>query len=354
MGTQDGAIIGITRVVDNGPASERFNIVLVSEGYQKNEVANFYIHCQQFVDKLFATAPFKDMRCAFNIYRLDVISSDSGANDPIACGGTGATPKTYFDATYCGFEGIRRALTVNATLARTVVEQYVPEWHQILVVVNSTIWGGTGGTVGTTSLAPDWEHIAIHEMGHTAFGLADEYPYLKGCDIDTSHDSYTGPEPLAPNVTTNIDRNTIKWRDLVLPSTPLPTTVNPDCRLCDTQTNPVPDGTVGAFEGALYHHCGVYRPEYNCAMRVIAPFCKVCQRRIRETLTPFVAVVCSAPVFNANNWFICIILNAIYLAQIAVLVIFSIFFPKLWCYVKQLSFKIGRCRKGNSDRCIKL
>ena len=47
-------------------------------------------------------------------------------------------------------------------------------------VVNSTIYGGSGGSVGTYSLAGGATEIAIHEMGHTAFGLADEYPYYAG------------------------------------------------------------------------------------------------------------------------------------------------------------------------------
>src|SRR5262249_37793453 len=39
--------------------------------------------------------------------------------------------------------------------------------------------------------------------------------------------------------------------------------------------------------GANYFHCGAYRPSFDCKMRNLsAPFCAVCRRVIRETLTP--------------------------------------------------------------------
>ncbi len=281
-----GYVIGTQKIVDNGAASERFNLVLVAEGFQAGEISDFSNQVQQFVNFLFTTPPFDSLSSAFNVYRVDVASTESGADDPTACGGTGATVDTYFDASFCN-GNIRRLLLVDSAKVIDTVDVEVPEWHQILVVVNSTIWGGAGGSIGTTSISPGWENIAIHEMGHAAFGLADEYQYWAGCGIDTDRDHYTGGEPAAPNVTINTDRSTIKWGDLILATTSLPTTSNPTCAECDTQPSPVPAGTVGAFEGAYYHHCGVYRPQYNCMMRNLQPFCAVCRARIEETMTPF-------------------------------------------------------------------
>jgi hypothetical protein len=114
--------------------------------------------------------------------------------------------------------------------------------------------------VAVASLAdPDW--VGLHELGHGAFGLADEYCYEAG--------SYTGSEPLEPNVTAVNTLTGLKWASLVVPTTPIPTTTNPDltCLTCDTQPSPVAVGTVGLFEGAEYVACGCYRPEYNCLMR---------------------------------------------------------------------------------------
>lgn len=287
MGAGDGTVIGITKIVDNGSEADRFNIVLVAEGYQATELTQFASDVQQFLTHFFSEDPFLSYQHAFNVYRLDVTSDESGADDPITCsGGTGASPHTYFDASFCN-GGIRRLMSVNTSLVLTTVNSLMPEWHQIIVIVNSPIWGGAGGTLAITSTAAGWEDISIHELGHAAFGLADEYEYWAGCGIDTTQDHYPGSEPAQVNVTINTNRATIKWGDLIDPSTPLPTTSNPNCALCDSQPSPVPQGTVGAFEGAYYYHCGVYRPEYNCMMRNLSSFCAVCQRQIREVLDPY-------------------------------------------------------------------
>jgi IgA Peptidase M64 len=285
MSTADGTVLGTTLVVDNGPAAMRWNLVLLSDGYRSDEMVQFAADVQQLANTILATAPFDRLRPAINVYRIDVTSTDSGADDPTACGGTGATARTYFDAAFCN-NGIRRLLEVNNMTAITVASSQVPQWHMLMVMVNSGVYGGSGGAVATFSKAPGAMEIALHEMGHTAFGFADEYEYYAGCGIDTEHDNYPGIEPSQPNVTANADRNTIKWRDLVQQSTPMPTTKNANCGICDPQPSPVPDGTVGAFEGADYYHCGCYRPEFNCRMRALGnPYCAVCQKVIVDHLS---------------------------------------------------------------------
>jgi hypothetical protein len=68
----------------------------------------------------------------------------------------------------------------------------------------------------------------------------------------------------------------------------VPTTQNADCTKCDPQLSPVPDGTIGAFEGAHYYHCGAYRPEFNCRMRQLGhPYCVVCRKRIVDLISPY-------------------------------------------------------------------
>ncbi len=287
MGASDGRVVGTTRIVDNGDVSERWNLVIVAEGYREAELPQFAIDAQSFVDTLAATPPFDGLMSALNVFRVDVASTDSGADDPMACGGSGATAATFFDASFCN-SGIQRLLIVDNLGVFNVVNAEVPEWHMILVIVNSTVYGGSGGQVAVFSLAGGANEIALHEMGHTAFGLADEYEFFAGCGVDTDRNRHPALEPVEPNVTIDSNRATIKWRNLIAPATPVPTTSNPRCDQCDPQPSPVPPGTVGAFEGAHYHHCGAFRPAFDCRMRALGqPFCPVCQQRIRETLSPF-------------------------------------------------------------------
>jgi hypothetical protein len=286
MGTGDGSVLGTTKIVDHGSDADRWNLVLVSEGYRSTQMGQFQTNAQNFVNTLFATAPFNTLQSAINVHRVDVTSTDSGANDPTACGGSGANPATYFDGSFCN-SGIRRLLLVNNTTVFNVVNAEVPAWDMILVIVNSTVYGGAGGAVGTFSLASGANEIGMHEMGHTAFGLADEYEYWAGCGVDTNRNNHPAAEPAEPNVTINLNRSTIKWGDLILASTPLPTTNNANCTVCDPQSNPLPADTVGAYEGAHYYHCDCYRPQFNCRMRMLGvPFCAVCRRVIVNELTP--------------------------------------------------------------------
>lgn len=291
MGVGDGTVIGTTKIVDHGSPSERWNLVLVGDGYRSTELTQFATQAQDFVNTLFATPPFDEryffgrhLSDAINVYRIDVSSTDSGADDPVACGGTGAAPATYFDAMFCN-AGIRRLLQVNGGTVANVVNAQVPQAHMTMVLVNSPIYGGSGGSIATFSMASGANEIGLHEMGHVAFGLADEYEYWAGCGIDTNRNNHPASEPSEENVTIDSNRATIKWGDLIDPATPLPTTDNANCAVCDPQASPVPVGTVGAFEGAHYYHCDAYRPEFNCRMRALYyPFCAVCKRRIRTTL----------------------------------------------------------------------
>ena len=188
MGTHDGHVIGATKIVDNGPNNRRFNIVVVAEGYRSSELTQFAGDAERLVAELRATPPFTANMPGINVHRLDVRSTDSGADIPASTGTAAVDKRTAFDARF-GAGGLSRLLVVDNALVLNAVNAYVATWHAILVIVNSTTYGGAGGAVGTFSLAPGAHRIALHEMGHSAFGLADEYPYWVGCGAETDHNA---------------------------------------------------------------------------------------------------------------------------------------------------------------------
>ncbi len=289
MTTDDGEVGATTTVLDNGSPFSRFNIVVLSDGYRQSELTTFASDVRDFVAHLAETRPFNLMMNAINVYRVDVSSDDSGADDPVACGGTGATADTYFDATFCSDGANQRTLAVDNATALAVAAKAVPQYDLVLVAVNSAIHGGLGGGVGTFSRSANALDIAVHEMGHTSFGLADEYEYLAGCASgETTQNRHPGPEVMAPNVTIRASSvSAVKWSRYILPGTGVPTTSNPNCATCDPNPSPVAAGTVGAFEGAGYYHCGAFRPEFDCKMRTLAAdFCRICSAKIMSTLSP--------------------------------------------------------------------
>jgi len=311
VGTSDGFVQGKFKIVDHGPDSLRYNIVILGDGYTSAQINQYKTDVDNLVSTIRVTAPFNELWCGVNVYRVDVVSTDSGADDPVNCGdgstGSGATPQTFFDARFCGDGNARRLLVIDTTLAQQTAQAQVPAVHFTLCIVNATQYGGAGGAVATTSLDPSAAEIAIHEMGHTAFGLADEYEYYLGCASgETDRNNYAGGEPVEPNVTINTNPATIKWSaQLTNAADGLPTTNNANCAQCDTQANPQAAGYVGAYEGARYFHCDCYRPQFNCKMRSLGnAFCAVCQQVIRNTLAPFLpaeSIVLTTPSIAFTN-----------------------------------------------------
>lgn len=321
MSINDGTVLGATKIVDNGPDYSKYTIGLLSEGYTAAEMPQWESDAQLFVDYLFGQGPFSDgqapfsdpdLRCAINIYRIDVTSDESGADNP-KCGGTarGTKAKAYFDATFCASEDVRRTMSFETGIAGLVLQSQVPLWRMGVVVVNSSVEGGSGGAIPIVSTFEGWPSAAVHELGHSAFGLADEYEFYSDCTTEEGHDVHVGLEPIEPNVTAFFGLPPgvpptlplLKWGSLVDPATPIPTTTNPDpdCTTCDQrEDNPVADGTVGAFEGARYYHCRAYRPEFDCRMRHSSqPFCAVCLDVIRNTLAPFANPTSVTPLTTA-------------------------------------------------------
>jgi IgA Peptidase M64 len=290
MGTADGTVLGTTQIFGSAPRNRAFNVVLLAEGFTAAQQNAFNTAAADFVTAFRGTPPFDDLSPAINVFRVNVTSTDAGADDPASAGGTGAVVRTYFDATF-GANNIRRLLVCNQTTALQVAAAQVPESTTVLVVVNSTIYGGSGGSIGTYSLANGANEIAIHEMGHTAFGLADEYACYTCATNETGRDHHPAVEPGEPNVTINTNRNTLKWGWAVAPTTALPTMSNANCSQVDTRPSTVPAGTVGLFEGAHYYHCGAYRPEYSCKMQALGlPFCRICRQVIWNRIAPLVVL----------------------------------------------------------------
>ena len=283
MGTSDGSVLGTTKLVDHGPDTARWNLVIVGDGYRSTEMATYHTDVENFLSQLRNSVPFKELFCGINVYRIDVTSTQSGADDP-GCGGNPAvTAATYFDATYCSMwngSPLERLLTVDSGSVLSVVTARVPLRHQVICIVNSMKYGGSGGSIATC--ASGSPQVALHEMCHSAFGLADEYG---GNGAATPAGEF-----VEPNVTRDTNRATNKWRALIAATTPMPSQCNAACASssCVSPATPPAPGAVGTYEGGKYADCNTYRPLPDCRMRSNGtPLCPVCAGVVRATLLPF-------------------------------------------------------------------
>ncbi|WP_243075412.1 M64 family metallopeptidase [Microbacterium sp. SS28] len=295
MGASDGAVLAFRTLQDNGPRQLRYNIAIVSDGYTAAEMPLFRSHCKSFLRTLFWTAPFSGLRCTFNVFALEVASTQSGIDDPLMCGdgttGTGAMPRTYFDSTMCGGGAVRRVISLDSGAVRNRVAGFLPEVHSILVLVNSSLHGGVQGDVAVFTAEPGWEDTALHEFAHV-LGLADEYAcyVCDGTDSGRRYDSFLsffqyGPLD-EPNVTDQTALSRIPWGASILPTTTVP-----------TPPGTVPLGTVGLFAGAKYYATGLFRSEESCKMQSTGmPFCGVCRTSITSALASWTpSTVCVTP-----------------------------------------------------------
>ncbi|MDJ0797662.1 MAG: M64 family metallopeptidase [Calothrix sp. MO_167.B12] len=295
MGASDGTVQGITTLVNNGPNDQRHNIVFIAEGFTAAEQSDFNDHCDEIVNKLQSEAWFTELGSAINIHRLNVASDESGTDDPATCGdgssGSGTSVATYFDSTFCN-GGIRRCLSGDELLVRSTLDTQLAGWDTAAVLVNTSQRGGcASGNVFWASLSSAFRDVVVHELGHAAFDLADEYNYWEGCDSgETDRDNAPAGSDPGINVTSETERDLIKWRFFIEPTTPVPTMENPNCSECDERANVLSDDTIiGLYEGASYYHCGYYRPAYTCKMRQSGKeFCRVCVDGIAEELREFI------------------------------------------------------------------
>lgn len=145
-----------------------------------------------------------------------------------------------------------------------LLQALMPEYDVVVLIVNDTQYGGSGGAVLTTSVNSSSREIVVHESGHTFGGLTDEYS-----------DPYPGWNPVEyPNATAQTDRALIKWTSWILGTTPLPT----------PGTSPY-TSLVGSFLGAEYQASGWYRPKYDCKMNHLSiPFCEICSEQLVKSV----------------------------------------------------------------------
>ena len=234
-------------VQDNGPRSQRINLVFLSEGYTATDMPNFATHVNTAVNFLFTKEPWMQYRSYCNVYRIEIASNQSGCDNGFTSG-SGVTRDTYFNA---GFNtpSVSQLLTLGSgggTKAYNLLNAHVPEYDVPVVIVNDTKYGGAGGGISVASVNGSSAAVVEHEIGHSFAQLADEY--------DTEYLIYTPAE--RANNTAQTTRELIRWNHWIEATTPVPTP--------ETSTY---NNLAGIFEGSMYRTSGWYRPHNNSLMK---------------------------------------------------------------------------------------
>lgn len=303
----------LLEIEHNGPSAQKVDFLILGDGYTAAERGKFEKDAKRLVDLLFSTSPFKERRRDFNVWGLCPPAAESGISRP----STGIHRRSPVGATYDAFGSERYVLTFENRAMRDIASFAPYEFVEILT--NSRTYGGGGifGLYSTVAADSLWSpYVFIHEFGHHFAALADEY-YTSDVAYEPADEIV---EPWEPNVTAHADRDTLKWKDLMAPGTPIPTPWSKETfekhaaeiqtrrREIRAQNRPEDEmdalfieqrdfetkllgsdqyaGKVGAFEGANYAARGYYRPQTDCIMftRDQVPFCQVCQHAIERVI----------------------------------------------------------------------
>lgn len=248
----------VDTIVYNGNPNKFINLVFLGDGYQESELNDFLVDVQNVSDYVFNTSPFKEYENYFNVFAISVPSAESGTDHPGNATDVTepvfpvASVNTVYNSTF-DYAGIHRLLVAtNGAAINSVLIQNFPLFDQVLILVNSPHYGGSGGSRAVGSLHSSAPEIMLHEMGHSFANLADEY---------YAGDQYAGERA---NMTQETNPLQVKWKNWH-----------------------------GDFGIGIYQHCcggnsaEWYRPHQGCKMRALGtqyPFCSVCTETIVERI----------------------------------------------------------------------
>jgi len=250
------------------------NLVILGDGYTQAQLLDFEEDAKRFTDYFFQTEPFRQYSNYFNVFAIKTPSLESGAVHACTAsdcvhGNTDlsqyparfnkftkkypvpiASPNTIFGSSFDNGGLHRLVVPQKYQIIEQVLKEHIPNYTQVVILVNSPFYGGSGGKYATATVNFMSNDIAVHEIGHSFSILADEYWAGNQYAIE------------GPNRSQESDPTKVPWKHWV--------------------------GTQGV---GVYSYGGSgskstwFRPHEFCKMQyLVAPFCAVCQEVFVETI----------------------------------------------------------------------
>ena len=257
-----------------GTNKQIVNMVILADGYTAAELDYFVEDARRFNSYFFNTEPFRQYTSYFNVFAIRTPSEESGAihkgvsNDcPKDDHGHGnmpdrfnqytrntnvptSNPKTIFGSSFDNMGLHRLVIPHHEEAIQKVLKDHIPNYSQVVILVNSPYYGGSGGKYATATVNAASNDIAVHEIGHSFAVLADEYWAGNQYAIE------------GPNRSQEADPTKVRWKNWI-------------------GTN----GTGVYAYGSKASPSTWFRPHEFCKMQyLVAPFCNVCQEAFVETI----------------------------------------------------------------------
>ncbi|HKW83343.1 MAG TPA: M64 family metallopeptidase, partial [Burkholderiaceae bacterium] len=253
----------VTELLRNGPNGDKFNVVIIGDGFAAGTDQTAYNNFVQnvVIRDLFdenRNGAYREIMGGFNLFRINAVSQQSGITLVDANGNVTTTVNTFLGYRFSGnWNRCWMEKGPNSdTIMTNTLNNLVPGWTHAFIILNTASFGGCRrGNQLAITMGGTWT-VAAHEMGHMIGNLGDEY---------TGTANYTGSEPSNVNLTINQKRASLKWVQFVNPSTAIPTT--------STTLDPVEDDGLyaGATIGGTKYGSGIFRPARNSRMNSNSP-----------------------------------------------------------------------------------
>ncbi len=220
-------------MIDNGPSSQKLDIVFVGDDYSDSELGIFVSKVKEHANDLLNTEPYRTYKNRINVHYVD-----------------------KFEDLGCHYNEGSRTISCTPSKVIALASECPRDTVGLIVLFKTNEWAGAGGVDFTdtsycvASHAYPW--ITVHECGgHHIGGLMDEYRY--------------DPPSTGPLYYSGAN--------------------------CDTSSScPKWAGTPGTGCYPICSYTNLYRPtENDCLMRTkySSKFCPVCQKQIIKVLNHY-------------------------------------------------------------------
>ena len=148
-------------VLNSDNSDEAVDIVIIPDGYTKDEMDKFKMDCEKFAGFLFNATPFKENKNKFNIWGIEAPSKESGTDIPAE----NIWKNTIANSQFYMFDLDRYLMTSDNKTLRNLASN--APYDQIFILVNSKKYGG-GAIYNHYSVCvsdnPYSEYIFSHEL----------------------------------------------------------------------------------------------------------------------------------------------------------------------------------------------
>ncbi len=240
--SQPNAYLGHTRIVGDGPSTNRVDVVLMNDGYRIDKQKSWNKFAADLPREFERNDAFGEYFGYLNFVRCNLVSEDDNIT------GFGRTTSTalggHVRGTIQGHVGVERD-KVRAMLAELPADEHD---GLVMAVVRVGVLG-TGGD-GIACIGGQGAKIAVHEWGHAFAALGDEYSRK-------THEREGGRR--APNVSDTDDPTKVPWAHWI-----------------DAKAR-----GIGVYEGANGQVRGAWKPKASgCVMQNGESFCEPCREAV--------------------------------------------------------------------------